>query len=156
MEYLYFQIKDEVYRARRPEALSPSEIRALRKRLFDRQSDFMAFMGISRTTFQKWECGINNPSGAAARLIGMLHDKEVYPGGDNLRSTKQYEPDEIKEIRENAGMSRTMFALILCVSRESIVFWESGRTKPNGPARRLLEMIEARPELCQDYIERVE
>lgn len=51
---------------------------------------------------------------------------------------------EIKQLREDLGMSREDLAQKLGVSYFSIARWESGKTKPSRLALRALEDLEKR------------
>ncbi len=55
---------------------------------------------------------------------------------------KKYTNDEIRTIRNNAGMTQTTLAKYLGVSKKTVEAWENGRTHPTGPAYRLLEILE--------------
>ena len=56
-----------------------------------------------------------------------------------------YNADEIKNIRNAAGMTQVLFAAFLGVSVKTVEAWESGRNKPAGPACRLLTMTRDDP-----------
>lgn len=60
---------------------------------------------------------------------------------------KKYDPCGIKQIRTNLGVTQVMFAMLLGVSNKTVEAWEAGRNIPDGPARRLLSMIEDDPEI---------
>jgi len=58
---------------------------------------------------------------------------------------------DIFEIRQNLGWSREKLARILCISAQSIVFWENGKRQINEEnQRRLLELIKHIDKLNQD------
>lgn len=61
----------------------------------------------------------------------------------DYRPVKDYLPKEIRQIRMNAGMSQANFAGLMGVSVKTVEAWECGRNHPTGPARRLLEVLEA-------------
>ena len=54
---------------------------------------------------------------------------------------KKYTNEEIKQIRNKAGMTQTVFASYLGVSKKTVEAWELGRTHPTGPAYRLIDML---------------
>lgn len=64
---------------------------------------------------------------------------------------RDYDAHEVKEIRHSLGMSQSFFALFMGVSKKTVEAWESGRNMPDGPARRILSMIQADPELPMRY-----
>ena len=53
----------------------------------------------------------------------------------------KYSNDEIRAIRNNAGMTQTVFASYMGVSKKTVEAWELGRTHPTGPACRLLDIL---------------
>ena len=53
----------------------------------------------------------------------------------------EYSCDEIKKIRNNAGMTQSVFASYMGVSKKTVEAWECGRTHPTGPAFRLLDVL---------------
>ena len=59
-----------------------------------------------------------------------------------IMPVKKYTNDEIRTIRNNAGMTQTTLAKYLGVSKKTVEAWENGRTHPTGPAYRLLELLE--------------
>jgi len=63
----------------------------------------------------------------------------------------EYEAREIKSIREKLNLSQNIFALTLGVSIKTIEAWEAGLSKPIGPARRMLELIEQDKTFMEKY-----
>ena len=55
---------------------------------------------------------------------------------------KEFNPEQIKQIRNNAGMTQTVFANYMGVSKKTVEAWECGRTHPTGPALRLLDILD--------------
>lgn len=62
---------------------------------------------------------------------------------------REYEACEIKAIRNGLGMTQAVFALFMGVSKKTVEAWEAGRNMPDGPARRLLAMVQADPHLAE-------
>lgn len=57
-----------------------------------------------------------------------------------------YTKARIKKIRENIlKVSQPVFAMLLACSTSCVRSWERGDNKPDGTARRLLQMIENDP-----------
>ena len=56
-------------------------------------------------------------------------------------------PSHIADIRRRLNVSQSLFAKMLNVSQITVKSWESGRRQPLGPARRLLEIAEAYPQV---------
>jgi len=54
--------------------------------------------------------------------------------------------EDIKALREKAGVSQRQFAAMLGVSNRTLQEWEQGRRTPTGPAMNLLRVYEASPE----------
>ena len=59
-----------------------------------------------------------------------------------ITPVKKYSNDQIRTIRNRAGMTQTTLAKYLGVSKKTVEAWENGRTHPTGPAYRLLEILE--------------
>lgn len=56
---------------------------------------------------------------------------------------------DIKRIRVELGMTQLLFAGLMGVSIKTVEAWEAGRNRPDGPARRILEMLQTDPLLPQ-------
>lgn len=56
-----------------------------------------------------------------------------------------FTPQEIKEIRNNTGLTQVLFAKYMGVSVKTIESWESGRNHPEGAACRLLTLTRNDP-----------
>ena len=54
---------------------------------------------------------------------------------------KKYTNEEIKKVRNRAGMTQTVFANYMGVSKKTVEAWELGRTHPTVPAYRLLDIL---------------
>ena len=54
---------------------------------------------------------------------------------------KKYSNKEIREIRMKAGMTQSVFASYMGVSKKTVEAWECGRTHPTGPVFRLLDIL---------------
>ena len=54
---------------------------------------------------------------------------------------REYCSAEIGDIRMKAGMTQSVFAAYMGVSKKTVEAWEGGRTHPSGPAFRLLEVL---------------
>lgn len=58
-----------------------------------------------------------------------------------ITPVKKYTNVEIRDIRNNAGMTQRVFAYYMGVSQKTVEAWERGRIHPTGPANRLLEIL---------------
>ena len=63
-----------------------------------------------------------------------------------LRVHRFFSSEDIKTLREKAGVSQRAFAAMLGVSVRTLQDWEQGRRTPTGPAMNLLRLYEAMPE----------
>ena len=59
-----------------------------------------------------------------------------------IADVPDFTPEEIKALRHATKMSQRVFAHCLGVSQKSIEAWESGRSHPDGAARRLLGLLQ--------------
>ena len=64
---------------------------------------------------------------------------------------RHYAPSDIRQIRNELEMTQVCFAGFIGVSPKTVEAWEAGRNTPEGPARRLLEMVESDHELPRRY-----
>lgn len=60
---------------------------------------------------------------------------------------RHFNKDEIKELRLSLLCTQVMFANMLGVQPNTIEKWESGVTKPNGTALRLLALIKNKQDI---------
>lgn len=83
-------------------------------------------------------------------MEGFQEILEAQKTGKKMKSTTLSIPDvhrytnkEIRSIRNRTGMTQTMFARFMGVSKKTVEAWERGKNHPTGPACRLLALIEA-------------
>lgn len=57
---------------RYPQAVTPDELRRIRKRMGLSQSQFAALLGVHLVTVKKWEAGMQGMARTADRLIRLL------------------------------------------------------------------------------------
>ena len=57
----------------------------------------------------------------------------------------EYGADDVRRIREGLGLSQDVFAQVLGSGIRGVQSWEQGKRKPDGPARRLLQVAERTP-----------
>ena len=69
----------------------------------------------------------------------------------SISPVPDFEAKEIKNIRNELGMTQVLFAGFMGVSTKTVEAWESGRNMPDGPARRILSMLEVDPSLPQRF-----
>lgn len=58
-----------------------------------------------------------------------------------IMPVKEYTNKEIRDIRMKAGMTQSVFAIYMGVSKKTVEAWECGRTHPTGPVFRLLDIL---------------
>ena len=59
-----------------------------------------------------------------------------------ITPTPAIPPEHIKQIRAQVGASQSVLAMHLGVATSTLSQWERGSRKPDGPALRLLSLIE--------------
>ncbi len=92
-------------------------------------------------------------------IIQGLEEAIAYNEGKIKARTKtmsispvpDFEAAEIKNIRNELGMTQVLFAGFMGVSTKTVEAWEAGRNMPDGPARRMLSMLKADPALPQRF-----
>lgn len=62
-----------------------------------------------------------------------------------LAAAPAYSPDEIRDIRHGLSMSQQVFAELLNASPSAVRAWEQGQRAPDGPTRRLLQVVHRFP-----------
>jgi putative transcriptional regulator len=63
------------------------------------------------------------------------------------RDRREFEPVDVREIRRRFGQTRGQFANMMGISCETLRNWERGRRYPQGPARALLRIAAADPDV---------
>lgn len=87
-------------------------------------------------------------TGARVRIVERTaRNTEVEPA-------PAYSPDEIRAVRQKLGVSQHVFAGLLNASPSAVRAWEQGQRVPDGPTRRLLQVVERRPEALAGIISR--
>ena len=84
-----------------------------------------------------------------------IKDGEVKAGKVTARQVAIPEPPvyssaRVTQIREEIGVSQPVFAQILGVAAATVRSWEQGKRPPGGTARRLLQVMEARPAVIEE------
>ena len=62
-----------------------------------------------------------------------------------------YGASTIKSIRNSLGLSQITFAEALGVSKKTVEAWEAGTNIPQGPAQRMLELLQKEHDLLEKY-----
>ena len=70
-----------------------------------------------------------------ARLLNLCADKPAIMPAEAAGKIKRLGPKLIKAQRKRLGLSQREFALLLGVSTNTLVLWESGKTNPREKVR---------------------
>jgi len=68
-----------------------------------------------------------------------------------IKPVDTFNSADIKQIRKKTGLSQVIFAGSLGVSPKTVEAWESGRNKPEGASRRLLEIVHEDPSFLKRF-----
>jgi putative transcriptional regulator len=68
-----------------------------------------------------------------------------------IKPVGTFSNNDIKRIRQKTGLSQAMFAGSLGVSIKTLEAWENGRNQPEGPSRRLLEVLRDDPSFVKRF-----
>ncbi len=76
-----------------------------------------------------------------------MRDPFVLAGALRSRRRREFEPVDVREIRRQFHQTRAQFAEMMGISAETLRNWERGRRRPQGPARALLRIARADPDV---------
>lgn len=62
-----------------------------------------------------------------------------------------YQGKRIQSIRQKLQLTQVTFAEVFGVSKKTVEAWESGRNTPQGPAQRMLSILEAEQDFLEKY-----
>jgi putative transcriptional regulator len=68
-----------------------------------------------------------------------------------IKPAQKFAANDIKRVRVKLGLTQSNFACVMSVSTKTVEAWEAGTNIPNGPACRLLSMMDADPELPSKF-----
>ena len=68
-----------------------------------------------------------------------------------VKPVESFSSEDIKQIRKRVGLSQSIFASSLGVSKKTVEAWERWRNAPEGPSRRLLQLIRDNPVVIEQY-----
>jgi len=94
---------------------------------------------------------------AVAFELGELPDTrvdrvEITARGTRIPPPPAYSPGRIRAIRHQHSMSQQVFADLLNASASAVRAWEQGAREPDGPTRRLLQVIENDPGVVTELL----
>lgn len=78
----------------------------------------------------------------SVRQAGRIRRGEARPS-----RVREFAPLDVKAVRRRIGKSQAEFARMIGVSVSTLQNWEQGRRRPEGPARALLQVAAANPEV---------
>ena len=68
-----------------------------------------------------------------------------------VSSLPRYAGSSIKNIRLKQKMTQRTFSGVLGVSQKTVEAWEAGRNIPDGPAQRMLELMDKDDHILEKY-----
>ena len=154
--YIQVMNKKTVYRFLPMSRYSADEIKHIRRSCGLTQRAFADLFGISVKTLEAWEQGINTPGSAAARMLDLLRYDYGFAATIARQPLKEYDGAMVKAVRSNLGLPRELFALAIGVSETACGSWEQNRSTPNGPASRLLWLLEREADILDLLMEKEE
>lgn len=81
-------------------------------------------------------------------LLASVKDMGKHMRGESVAAhVREFPEPDVKAIREKTGLSQTGFAYLIGVKPKTLQNWEQKRVRPAGPARALLKIVEANPEV---------
>lgn len=81
-----------------------------------------------------------------ALLASVEEMDQIVRGKKKPSRVTEFEEPQVKEIREQTGLSQVRFAAMIGVSKRTLENWEQGRRQPTGPAKALLRIVKSDPE----------
>lgn len=85
---------------------------------------------------------VQDPAALEAELAGL-----------GVRAERRRPPEvDVRAVREGYGLTQEEFALRFGLDLSTLRNWEQGRTRPDGPARVLLKVIERHPRAVEEAL----
>ena len=153
--YIQVMNKKTVYRFLPMRRYFAEEVKHIRQTCGMTQRTFADVFGISVKTLEAWEQGINTPGSAAARLLDLIGYDDGFATTVAKQPLKEYNGQTVKAVRKTLGLPRELFALAIGVSETACGSWEQNKSTPNGPASRLLWLLEREPDILDLLMEKV-
>ena len=92
---------------------------------------------------------------AGSRIIASLKEAVDWVEGKDVPvrvTTVEVPTIDVRAVRRRLGVSQAAFAANFGFQAATLRNWEQGRTRPDGPARVLLTVIDQHPEAVEDAI----
>lgn len=143
------EVDESLGRETLPEFL-PAEVKRVRDALGLTQAELAELLDVSGAAVTSWETGHTRPNRENRKKLADLQQKpraeveeELEEAGISAAASRELSPDEVRRIREEAGLSQRELADRIGVSVNSVSNWETGRTSPRrSSVRKLLELPE--------------
>jgi putative transcriptional regulator len=88
------------------------------------------------------------------KISAGLEDAIAFAKGDAARA-RVVKPIDVKAIRARTNKTQAAFAEAYCLPIGTVRDWEQERSHPDAPARVLLAMIEAEPEMVAQLVAKI-
>ncbi len=93
-------------------------------------------------------------------LKSSLTEVKTYVAGNgtfksrvlSIKPVPHYKAEDIVRIRNKIGAPQVVFAEIIGTHRRTIEAWESGQNSPSGAAARLLQILDEKTEIAENYL----
>lgn len=96
-----------------------------------------------------------NKQSAGSRIIASLNEAIDWVEGKDVPvrvTTVEVPTIDVRSVRKRLGSSQAAFAAKFGFQAATLRNWEQGRTRPDGPARVLLAVIDQHPEAVEDAL----
>lgn len=137
-----FRHSSEYYRLTRKDwaiyAFPPSKIRGLRARFQWTQSELADALRVSRDSVAAWESCRAVPNKKSLQALRTL---DARAGAYGPVPAYDITPEQIKALRLACGESQAAFAAGQCISRQTLIKWESGKARPKQENAALLHTL---------------
>ena len=95
---------------------------------------------------------------AGRRILASLREAVDWAEGKEVRvqiTTVEVPAIDVRAARKRLGLTQEAFAAKFGFQPATLRNWEQGRTRPDGPARVLLAVIDRHPEAVEDALRNV-
>jgi DNA-binding transcriptional regulator YiaG len=144
------QVDEALGRQAAPSGVDPRQIKGIREKLGLSQGELAGLIGVSAAAVGSWERGRSAPGPrnrkALAGIAGLNRLEVDERLGRSVpprtpAESSALSPEEIRKIRQGAGLSQQGLAEALGVSSNSVSNWETGSTSPRKASiEKLLAM----------------
>lgn len=95
---------------------------------------------------------------AGRRILASLREAVDWAEGKDVPvciTTVEVPTIDVRAARKRLGLTQAAFAAKFGFQPATLRNWEQGRTRPDGPARVLLAVIDRHPEAVEDALRKV-